>query len=439
MELLSGRVARFGENGAGVVDHDGRIYFIDGVLPGEAIEFEARKKRRGKFIGVVKNIIEPSASRVEPRCRYFGVCGGCVHQHLDHAAQLACKEKFLFDQLAKLGKQVKQDPPQKIQKIAGITAAPWHYRRRARIGVRYVAKKGGILVGFRERNSGYITSLHSCEVLDARLSALLSPLHELLGQISCADAIPQIEMAAADNALALVLRHLRALSDADLALLKQFAECHALQLFLQPGGLDSIAPLSPCAPMDLTYRLDEYDITLQFSATDFIQVNAAVNAAMIKKVLALLQPAGDSVLDLFCGLGNFTLPLARLAARVVGVEGDAGLTARARKNAALNQLHNAEFVDIDLHNSIESLDALCAGARFEKMLLDPPRSGAEQVAQRIPKLRPQVAVYVSCNPTTLARDAAHLLRGGYRITHAGVIDMFPHTARIEAVARFECD
>ena len=430
MTPIEGRVDGLTRDG-GVVKTGDRIYIVDGALPGEWVAFEPRNKRRGKFRGVLKRIIEPSPDRVEPRCEYFGVCGGCAQQHIAPAAQLAFKEKVLFDCLSR---DANARPRQKLKPLH---ASPWHYRRKARPGIRHVPKKGGILVGFRERNSNYITSLMNCHTLDARLSALLPGLHELLEQTSRPTAIPQIEMAAADNTPALVLRHLQPLNDADLALLKRFAQERSLQLFLQPGGLDTVKPLWPESPEPLYYRLNDYDLTLRFAPTDFIQVNAEVNALLVKLAMELLNPApGDFVLDLFCGLGNFTLPIARSGARVLGIEGDPALTRRGTENAALNHLANAEFQCADLYR--ENITAP-VGEKFDKLLLDPPRSGAaEVVTQLIPAIRPRVIVYVSCNPATLARDANTLLHThGYQMTHAGVIDMFPHTAQVESVARFE--
>ena len=335
----------------------------------------------GRFVGILKRVIEPSPDRVEPRCEYFGVCGGCAQQHLSPDAQLAFKEKALFDNLARIARV----EPQHWMKP--IRAADWHYRRKARPGIRHVPKKGGILIGFRERNSSYITSLMRCYTLDKSVSALLPGLHELLEQISCPDKIPQIEVAAADNALALVLRHLQPLNKEDIALLKRFAADKAVQFFLQPGGLDTLEPLWPESPEPLYYRLDDYDLVLHFGPTDFIQVNAAVNRAMVKQAMELLNPGpADSVLDLFCGLGNFTLPIARSGAGVLGIEGDSGLVRRATENAALNGLANAGFQTMELLR--EGIDEQLPGQKFDKVLLDPPRSGAvEVVKQLIPGLR----------------------------------------------------
>jgi len=473
--LLQARVGRLDADGTARVEADGRVYAVDGAVPGEWIEFEARKKRRGKYRGVLTRVIEASASRVAPRCSYFGVCGGCTQQHIDADAQVAFKEAELFRQLAAAGVDVGDGDGDgdgggdgdgdggggdgdggggKTARLPALHGTRWKYRRKARLGLRYVPKKGGLLVGFRERGGGFITSLRACPVLDARLSKLLPALHETLGQLDAREQIPQLEVAAADNAVALVLRHLQALSAADAAALKRFARENEVRFFLQPGGLDSVTVLWPepgggdsAAAESLFYRLKNYDLTLRFEPTDFIQINAHANDLMVESALELLLPAaGDSILDLFCGIGNFTLALARSGARVLGVEGDPGLLRRAAQNAKSNRIENAEFARIDL----ESLDGATqtppppfAGRQFDKILLDPPRSGAAAVVRHlIPAIGPRVIVYVSCNPVTLARDAAALVSGrgdrdgGYALTHAGVIDMFPHTARVESIARF---
>lgn len=478
--LLQARVGRLDADGTARVEADGRVYAVDGAVPGEVIEFEARKKRRGKYRGVLTRVIDASASRVAPRCSYFGVCGGCTQQHIDADAQVAFKEAELFRQLAAAGVDVGDGDGAgdgggdgdgaggggdgagdggggKITRLPALHGTRWKYRRKARLGLRYVPKKGGLLVGFRERGGGFITSLRACPVLDARLSKLLPALHETLGQLDAREQIPQLEVAAADNAVALVLRHLQALSAADAAALKRFARENEVRFFLQPGGLDSVTVLWPepgdgdesAAAESLFYRLKNHDLTLRFEPTDFIQINAHANDLMVESALELLRPAaGDSILDLFCGIGNFSLALARSGAQVLGVEGDPGLLRRAAQNAKLNRLDNAEFTRLDLESldgatQTPSLPPPFVGRQFDKILLDPPRSGAAAVVRHlIPAIGPRVIVYVSCNPVTLARDAAALVSGrgdrdgGYALTHAGVIDMFPHTARVESIARF---
>lgn len=427
------RVVDSAHEGVGMVKVDEKVYFVDGVLPGELIEFAAHQKRRGKFSGTLTQVLEASAQRVTPRCEYFGVCGGCIKQHIATEAQIAFKETMIFNQLAR---HAEIPPPE--TRLPPLVATPWGYRRKARLGVRFVENKGGILVGFRERTYHYLTSLQHCQILDPRLSALLPSLHQTLGQMSCRRSIPQLEAAAGDNAVALVLRHLGELTESDLALLRGFAQAHGVQWFLQPGGLATVQPLPPAAPESLYYRLDDYDLTLQFAPTDFIQVNAEVNAQMVRQALALLAAApGEVVVDLFCGVGNFTLPLARSGAQVVGIEGTQALCERASANATRNGLGNVEFQHLDLYAGDLPLPASLQHG-VDKMLLDPPRSGAAGVvAQLVPQLRPRVIVYISCNPATFVRDAAALVhQHGYRLSHAGAVDMFPHTAQVEAMGRF---
>lgn len=450
MKLLQARAGELDADGAARVEADGREYAVHGAAPGEWIEFDARKKRRGKHRGVLTRVIEPSPARVEPRCRYFGVCGGCTLQHLDAGAQVALKEAALFERLAAAG--VDLDSTTRLPAAHG---AAWNYRRKARLGARFVPKKGGILVGFRERGGGFITALQECPVLDARLSKLLPALHETLGRLSVRESIPQLEVAAADNAVALVLRHLRPLSAADEAALKAFAARHDVRFYLQPGGLDSVAALRPGDDAEaLVYRLKNHDVRLQFAPTDFIQINPQANDLMLNSALELLRPApGDSILDLFCGIGNFTLPIARTGAKVLGIEGDPALVRRAEENAKSNGISCAEFQHMDLNfppsaspkpspesptsppTSPES--SPLTGRKFDKILLDPPRSGAQAAIDALIPAAARVIVYVSCNPLTLARDAARLTRNGHQLTHAGIIDMFPHTAQVESIARFE--
>ncbi len=424
-------VADLSHAGEGVVKQpDGRVVFVPGALPGETIRFVPGRKQRGRLSGRLEAVLSPSPNRVEPRCEYFGVCGGCSLQHLDIDAQRAAKEKVLLDSLQRLGRV---SPGRVLPILAGD---PWHYRRKARPGCKFVPGKGGILVGFREQGSAYLTSLRSCVTLDSRLSMLLDPLHELVGALDCHRQLPQIEFAAADNAVALVIRHLVPLTDADQEKLAAFAREREVQLFTQSAGPDSIQPLSPGAPEPLVYRLEDYDLDMTFAAADFIQVNAWVNAAMIRQALEFLAPGpGDHVLDLFCGLGNFTLPVARSGARVTGIEGEAALVEKGRANARANDLDNVEFRAQNLH--AEDVRAL-AETGCNKLLLDPPRSGAlEVVSHLVGAVLPETIVYVSCNPATLARDAEILVhRHGYDLGDAGAIDMFPHTAHVESMAVF---
>jgi 23S rRNA (uracil1939-C5)-methyltransferase len=401
-------------------------------LPGEEVRFQVTKQRKNYDLGTTLDILRSSPARVTPRCRYFGVCGGCSLQHLRSAAQLPAKEKVLRDNLQRIGKI---EPESWLPPLAG---PPWGYRRKARLGVRFVKKKGGLIIGFREKAHSFITPLASCEVLDTRVSALLPALRELITDLSRPDRIPQIEVAIGDDAIALVFRHVVPLTATDDRHLAAFGESHGVQVFRQPGPPDELVPVWPENPPPLVYRLPEFDVGLEFAPTDFIQVNADLNRLMVSRAVQLLDPQpGERVLDLFCGLGNFTLPLARHAGRVLGIEADDALVAKARHNAGRNALANVEFRSGDLHHT-DAPDPWGSEA-FDKWLLDPPRTGAVEVVRRLPERGgPRRIVYVSCNPGTLARDSEVLVHvKGYRLAAAGVMDMFPQTSHVEAMALFE--
>lgn len=418
----------------GVARIHGKAIFIEDALPGETVRVTITKRRKNYDLGKAVEIIEASPQRVAPRCRYFGVCGGCSMQHLDSAAQLPAKEKVLRDNLQRIGKV---EPETWLPALSG---PHWSYRRKARLGVRVVEKKGGVIIGFRERAHSFITPLASCEVLDARISTLLPALRELITALSCPDRIPQIEVAAGDNLAALAFRHLVPMTEQDDRLLAEFGAQHGVQIFLQPGRPDELVPIWPQHPEPLFYELPEYGVRLEFAPADFIQVNAGLNRLMIDQALRLLEPRpDDAVLDLFCGLGNFSLPLARRAKQVLGLEADAALIEKARHNAARNGLSNVEFQSADLH-SAEGPDPWGV-RRFDKWLLDPPRTGAIEAIKRLPETEaPRRIVYVSCNPGTLARDAEVLVHAkGYRLQAAGVMDMFPQTSHVEAMALFVRD
>lgn len=419
-------------DGRGVIKYNERVYFVDGVLADEEVIFTPFHKKRGQFTGRLEEIIKPSPDRVEAPCEYFGVCGGCSLQHLDARAQIRFKANTLTENMARIGKVT----PEKW--LEPMQDALWHYRRKARPGVKFVAKKGGVMVGFREKASSYITSLKSCLTLDKEISDLLPGLHELFAACSISNQIPQVEVASADNAVALVVRHLAPFNSDDLLLLASFAEKHAVQMFLQPGGLKTIHPLYPSEPDALYYALDNYGLKLEFLPSDFLQVNAKVNEKMIAMAIEFLELTdNDAVLDLFCGLGNFTLPLAASGARVLGVEGEQGLVDRAIHNARLNHIDNAAFRCANLH--LEGAEKGLPEKGYNKLLIDPPRSGAELIVEHyVPILKPELIVYVSCNPATLARDSAVLVhQHGYTLETAGAIDMFPHTAHVESIAVFK--
>jgi len=418
--------------GLGVAHVDGKAVFIEGALPGEQVRFQVSKRRKSYDLGKTLEILEASPERVTPRCRYFGVCGGCSFQHLRDEAQLPAKEKVLRDNFERIGKVQPEAwlPP--------LTGSFWGYRRKARLGVRVVEKKGGVIVGFREKAHSFITPLASCDVLDTRISTLLPALRELISGLSQPDRIPQIEVAAGDDAVALVFRHLVPLTAADDRRLADFARQHGLLVFRQPGRPDALESVWPVAVRPLVYRLPEFNLELEFAPADFIQVNAELNRRMVSRALELLElNSGDSVLDLFCGLGNFTLPIARAAGRVLGIEADESLIAKARHNASHNGIDNAEFRMGDLYHA-DSPNPWGDEA-FGKWLLDPPRTGAVEVVKRLPEQGgPRRIVYVSCNPATLARDSEVLVHAkGYRLKAAGTMDMFPQTSHVEAMALFE--
>ena len=413
--------------GEGVV-HGGKTAFIAGALPGERIRFHRTRRHRQHDDGELIEVLQPSAARVVPRCPHFGVCGGCLLQHLSPAAQLAAKESELRDALARVARVA---PARWLSPLEG---PHWGYRRRARLGAKFVRKKGTVVVGFRERAAPLIAQLRSCDVLAPPAGALIAPLAAMLTGLSIRERVPQIEVAVAANGTALVLRVLEAPPPADVARLEAFAADHGVRLFLQPAGLDSVHELGVAAE-PLHYRLPRFDVELQFAPTDFIQVNAAVNEALVERALALLEltPAAR-VLDLYCGLGNFSLPLARRAAQVVGVEGDAALVARARGNARHNGLGNAEFHVADLAAPPDaSLPWMRHG--YSHVLLDPPRTGARAVLAALSRIAPQRLLYISCHPGSLARDLGVLVHEhGFALAAAGVVDMFPHTAHVESLA-----
>lgn len=417
-------------DGRGVARIDGKATFIEGGLPGEEVDFTlvARHKRYDE--GLVSEVIRAAPERVTPRCIHFGLCGGCSLQHLHAEAQISIKQQILLDDLRRIGGVT----PEEI--LPPLTGPHWGYRRRARLGAKYVEKKSAMLVGFREKRSAYLADLSRCEVLHPQVGQNLVALRELLRGLDAYQRIPQVEVAAGDQAVGLVFRHLDPLSEHDLSALRAFGERRGFYIYLQAAGPDSVTPLWPADPR-LSYRLPEFDVELEFRPTDFTQVNGDINGAMIKRALELLDLRGDErVLDLFCGLGNFTLPIARRAAWVTGVEGDAQLVARARDNARRNAIENAEFHAADLSDPLSMWPWAARG--FDKILLDPPRTGALEVVRRIAKLGAARIVYVSCNPATFARDAAELVQQhGYRLRKVGVMDMFPHTTHVECIALFE--
>ena len=421
------QVAGLTHEGEGVV-HGGKTAFVAGALPGERIRFQRTRRHRQHDDAELLEVLQASAQRVIPRCPHFGVCGGCVLQHLSPAAQLAAKENELRDALTRVARAA---PARWLSPLEG---PHWGYRRRARLGAKFVRKKDVAVVGFRERAAPLIAQLRACDVLAPPAGALIAPLAALLTELSIRERVPQIEVAVAANGTAFVLRVLAPPSAEDEVRLEAFADEHGVRVYLQPAGLDSVHQLGR-AGAPLNYRLPRFDLELQFAPTDFIQVNAAVNEALVQRAVELLEltPAA-TVLDLYCGLGNFSLPLARHAARVVGVEGDPALVARARGNAHHNGLVNAEFHVADLAAAPEA-HLPWMRHPYTHVLLDPPRTGAREVLAAVARLAPQRLLYISCHPGTLARDLGVLVHDhGFTLAAAGVVDMFPHTAHIESLA-----
>jgi 23S rRNA (uracil1939-C5)-methyltransferase len=420
---------------------EGKVVFIEGALPGERVQANVSRKKNNWEQGHVTVIARESSQRVRPACPHFGLhagaCGGCKMQHLHAAAQVAVKQRALEDNLWHLGK-VK--PEQVLRPIEGPA---WGYRDRARLSVRHVHKKGTVLVGFHERKSRYIADMQSCAVLPPQVSAMLMPLRELVMGLDARETAPQIELAVGGEQIALVLRHLEPLSDQDLQRLRAFAQQHGVQWWLQPKGPDTVHLLD-AGSAELAYELPEYGITMPFKPTDFTQVNAQINQVLVSRALRLLDPQPDErVIDWFCGLGNFTLPLATRAREVLGIEGSEILVQRARENARRNDVR-AEFAARNLFEM--TAETLVADGVAQKWLVDPPREGAFALAKATADLvqqgsawqPPSRIVYVSCNPSTLARDAGLLVhQAGYRCTAAGMVNMFPHTAHVESMAVFE--
>ena len=403
---------------------DGKVVFVEGALPGERAAVSVFNKKRKFETARARQILQSSAGRREPRCPHFGTCGGCATQHADERTQMAAKQRWLEDCLERIGKV-------KPETLLPIVYGPeWGYRHRARLSVRHLTTRGA-MVGFRERRSTHVAEMRECHVLPEAVSRLILPLRKLVGNLSIRERLPQIEIAVGDNATVLVFRHLLPLDPADQELLKEFARCHGVHVWLQPGGPESAQPFEP-AQSALYYELPEFGVRINFRPTEFTQVNFAVNRMLVSRAVRLLDPQpGERVADLFCGLGNFSLPLAQQGAQVIGFEGNRELVERARQNAAANGLV-AQFEVMDLFKP--SLGSYA----FQKILIDPPREGAVELVKALPDGWPRRIVYVSCDPATLARDAGLLVHTkGFRLSAAGVANMFPHTAHVESIAVFD--
>jgi len=446
-EVFQVEIDSLDQDGRGVGRRDGKAVFVEGALPGELASYERRRNKASYEIGRAIEIRRSSVLRTSPRCPHFGLgagaCGGCSMQHLDARAQVAIKQRVLEDSLWHIGRV---RPAQVLRAIAGPT---WHYRFRARLSVRYVPKKGGVLVGFHERASSYVAEMSTCKILPHRVSELIMPLRTLVGELTLRDRLPQIELAAAQRGehlqIVLVLRVLQDPTTEDRARLTEFARAHHVEFWLQPGGPHTAVPLTPEQPTALDLQLPEFGVTLPFAPTDFTQVNHGVNEVLVSRAVRLLAPLSqERVVDFFCGLGNFTLPLAAHAAKVLGFEGSASLVERARSAAQDNGL--AARTAFEVRNLFEwTLDDWAdavgrLGGEIDKVLVDPPREGALAIARALATSTalPRRLVYVSCNPATLARDCAILVHeGGWTLQAAGIVNMFPHTSHVESIAVLE--
>ena len=441
----TGTIESLDHAGQGIARAECKTIFVEGGLPGERVSWLSYRRKPNFEMARVTAIHKAASARVSPRCPHFGVCGGCSLQHADPVMQIATKQRVLEDNLHHIG-NVK--PGSVFAPISGPT---WHYRFRARVSVRLVPKKGGVLVGFHERRSSYIADMTSCSILPKRMSDLLVPLRHLIEGLSQPDRMPQIEMAVGEAPghpgvldIVLVLRHLEALTEADQASLAAFGRQHGVRWFLQPGGPATVHALNPQDAPLLTYHLPNFGLVLNFSPTEFTQVNPAINHALVTKAMRLLaaQP-GERVADMFCGLGNFTLPIARSGAAVVGVEGSEALVARAAENAVKNALsQQTRFFAANLFLDCQPI--MTRLGKLDRMLIDPPREGALELVKALPDAEqprgdaPHTIVYVSCNPATLARDAGILVNvKGYVLEGAGIANMFPHTAHVESIAVFK--
>jgi len=448
-ERFEVRVESLDQEGRGVAHRDGKAVFIEGALPGETAVYEVLRQKARYETGRALEISHESALRVVPRCPHAGLhvgaCGGCSMQHIDARAQVAMKQRVLEDTLWHVGRV---RPQTMMRPVAGPA---WHYRHRARFAVRYVAKKGGVLVGFHERASSYVADIHQCEVVPKKISDLLLPLRDLVSSLTLRERLPQIELAVGEAAVVLVFRVLQPPTAADCSLLREFGRSHSVGIWLQSAGPASAAPLDLDQPQQLELLLAEFGIALPFSPTDFTQVNHRINEVLVSRVLRLLAPSPtETVADFFCGLGNFTLPLATRARKAIGVEGSAPLIQRARAAAALNSLTDrTEFETRNLFEfTSEDWRAFVSRAgSIDKILIDPPREGALALAQALAHVventtgarpRPAKVVYVSCNPATLARDCNVMVNdGGWVLRAAGVVNMFPHTSHVESIALLE--
>ena len=426
------RIESLDHEGHGISRVDGKVTFVDGALPGEIAEISVFRKHPKYDSANAVRILKSSSQRASPKCAHYGRCGGCVLQHLEVSAQVAAKQRILEENLQRIGKI----RPEII--LPALYGPAWGYRHRARFSVKRVDKKGGALVGFHEKKSWFIADMHSCEVLPPHVASLFMPMRQLIPQLSNSDRIPQIELAIGETSTVLVFRLLTPWNEADKEIVRAFAERHGVEIWVQPKGPDTAEPFHPENAALLQYSLPEFNVVHPFRPTEFTQVNPHINRALVHRALALLAPQPhERIADFFCGLGNFTLPIARSGARVVGIEGSKNLAARAQENARLNGIGNVEYAVDNLFEMTPEKYAALGG--FDKLLIDPPRDGAMELVKSLPfDGPPQRIVYISCNPSTLARDAEVLCHvKGYVLKAAGVANMFPHTAHVESIALFE--
>ena len=430
--MPTGIIESLDHDARGITRLDGKTIFVEGALPGELVDYVSFRQKPSYEVARCERIVKPSPQRVTPHCPHFGVCGGCSMQHLDPDAQVAAKQRVLEANLWHLARLTAGEL------YSPIYGAPWAYRQRARLSVHRVPRTGEVLIGFHERKSSFVADMRQCAILPPHVSALLLPLRELVQGLSVNNALPQIEVAVGEVITALVLRILKPLTAKDETALRAFADGHGVVFYLQPQGPASAYRFYPQDARQLSYRLPDFGVEHFFLPTEFTQVNFAINRVLVRRALALLDPQpGQRIADMFCGLGNFTLPIARRGAQVVGVEGSAGLLRRAVQNAVGNGLQDR--VEYHVANLFEMTpESLAALGHFDSMLIDPPREGAVALVNALGENGPRRIVYVSCNPATLARDAAILVsRKAYRLRGAGVVNMFPQTSHVESIALFE--
>lgn len=418
-------------DGRGIAHQNGKTIFIEGGLIGDEVEIEFIKRKNRFDEAKITQLVTAASNRITPACLHFTICGGCSLQHMNSESQILHKQSVLLEQLQHIGQVV----PVKV--LPAITAANYRYRTKARLGVRYVFKKSKLLIGFRERNGRYLADLESCVVLDPTIGTKIPLLRGFLMRLSNYQEIPQLEIAVGDDATAIIIRHLTPFSEQDLVTLQAFGAEHDFHLYLQPGGPQTAERLYPdgAEALRLRYRLEEYGIEFLFHPTDFTQVNRSINHELVRLAIELLAPQPDDILlDLFCGIGNFTLPFARLCQKVLAVEGCEAMVARGNENAAHNNIHNVEFICQNLAD--DNSHPTWLDSQITSIFIDPPRAGALEILQQLTKTTATRIVYVSCNPATLARDAGFLCEQGFALDSVGVLDMFPHTNHVESIALF---